>query len=176
MAIEFHCPYCNKQIRTSEEHGGRHGKCPACHQSVYIPTAPEKIEPLKLEPVDESFAREQARLLRETRELQRRLLTERELPGEARGAAAGRPAATGGTVPAPSGPPVDVESLVYEYVICMADGELEEAGELAGQIRRHMKQADDVIQRLVADEIPPAQLARVPRPVLMGFLKQLREK
>jgi hypothetical protein len=69
---------------------------------------------------------------------------------------------------------VDVEAMVIEYVICRADGKLDEADGLAAEIRRHMKQAEEVMQRLTMDEIPPPRLARIPRPVLVKFLKQLQ--
>jgi hypothetical protein len=168
MPIEFHCPYCGKQIRAADEHGGKHGKCPSCHQKVYVPTAPEQIEPLKLAPVDEAFEREQARLMRETHDLTHRLLHERETP-EGKGKAAAPP-------PPQADSPitrVDVEHLVVEYAVCMADGSLDEARQIAAELRTHGRQVNDVVQRLLMDELPPPQLARIPRPVLNGFLKQL---
>jgi hypothetical protein len=58
----------------------------------------------------------------------------------------------------------------------MADGNLDEAESLAREIRRDLRRAEDVMQRLTMDEIPPAQLAGIKRPVLVGFFKQLREK
>lgn len=42
-------------------------------------------------------------------------------------------------------------------------------------IRANMKLAEDAIQRLLVDELPPAALAKVPRPVLVGIFKKLRE-
>jgi len=167
MAIEFHCYHCGKLVRAPDDAGGRHGKCPACHQSVYIPMPPEQIEPLELAPVDETEERERERLLRETRELQRRLLSERE-PADLAGAAA--PGSGGGALP----PELDMETLVIEYVEAMAAGELAQAEELAADIRADMKAAEEVIQRLTLDEIPPQRLAGIPRAVLVGFLKQLR--
>jgi hypothetical protein len=177
MPIEFHCPYCGKQIRAADEHGGKHGKCPSCHQKVYVPTAPDQIEPLKLAPVDEAFAREQARLMRETHDLTHKILHERETPDSKGPRPAGGPAAPAGTPPAaraePPAPRVDVEHLVVEYAVCMADGNLDEAREIADDLRPHARQVNEVVQRLLMDEIPPQQLARIPRPVLNGFLKQL---
>lgn len=183
MAIEFHCTYCGKSIRTGDEHAGKHGKCPSCHQSVYIPTPPEQIEPLKIAPLDEGFEKEKARLLRETKEITRKIMMDREGLAEAQRALAGGPggarpgaAAAGGRASAGPEPEVDVERLVIEYAISMADGDLEEAQGLSGEIKKHMRKAEDIMQRLIVDEIPPPQLARIPRPVLVGFFKQLREK
>lgn len=178
MAIEFHCPYCGKHIRAADEHGGKHGSCPSCHQKVYVPTAEEQIEPLKVAPVDEAFAREQAKLMRETHDLTHRLLHERDLPDAKGGKAA--PASGPSSPPAAASPPppprVDVEQMVIEYAVCMADGSLDEAREIATELRPYGKQVNEVVQRLLLDEIPPPQLARIPRPVLNGFLKQLGGK
>jgi hypothetical protein len=69
-----------------------------------------------------------------------------------------------------------MEEAVVNYAKAMAAGNLERAEELAGEIRRDFRVADEVIQRLMLDEIPPAELADIPRPVLVGFFKQLREK
>ena len=46
MTIEFHCPKCGKHIKAPKEAAGKNGKCPACHQSVYVPTPDDEIEPL----------------------------------------------------------------------------------------------------------------------------------
>ncbi|MFO0839459.1 MAG: hypothetical protein U1D55_13165 [Phycisphaerae bacterium] len=169
MAIEFHCNHCGKMIKTSDEHAGKNGRCPSCHQTVYIPTPPEQIELLKLAPLDDRAEIERDKLLRETRDLQHKLLREREVADDA----GNRPHSSHPTAMAPK---VDVETLVIEYAISMADGNLADAQELAAELRKHMKQAENVMQRITVDEIPPPQLARIPRPVLVGFFKQLREK
>jgi hypothetical protein len=172
MPIEFHCEHCGKLIRSGEEHAGKHGKCPACHQSVYIPTPSDQLEPLHLAPLDEKEERERQKMLQASRELAQRLLREREAgPDTGHGRAAAPASAPGGD--ARLNP--DMETLVIEYAICMADGNLAEAEELAVDIRRNMKQAEDVMQRLTLDEMPPPQLTKIPRPVLVGFFRQLRE-
>jgi hypothetical protein len=177
MPIEFHCPFCGKQIRTGDENAGKHGKCPACHQEVYVPTPSEQIEPLKIAPVDEAFEREKERLLRETKELQHRLLHERELPGETaaagpRGTTAGARGA--GSAPTSPAPAIDVERYVIEYAMCMADGKLDRARDIANLLKREGPRTDDTVQRIMQDEILPAPIARIPRPVLAGFFRQLR--
>ena len=55
MAIIFHCPSCGKEIKAADNAGGKWGKCPKCHNKIYVPSIdPEKEEPeLKLAPVDE---------------------------------------------------------------------------------------------------------------------------
>jgi len=170
MSIEFHCNHCGKLVRAPADAGGKHGKCPACHQSVYIPMPSDQIEPLDLAPVNDQEERQRAELLQESLELERRLLAERDLGREA-AAPPPRPAADQ-VLP----PEVDAESLVFQYVEAMAAGDLASAEDLADEIRRNMAVAEPVIQRLMMDELLPQRLANIPRPVLLAFLRQLQEK
>lgn len=170
MAIELHCDHCGTLVRAPDDAGGKHGKCPSCHQSVYIPMPSEKVEPLEIAPIDQSEEQERARLLQESLELQRRLMNERDLPRET---AAHQPSSSPSQPPPPR---LDMETLVIEYAQAMAAGNLEEAERLATDIRADLRAAEETIQRLVADELPPEQLAQIPRPVLAGFFRQLREK
>ncbi|MGE0481134.1 MAG: hypothetical protein AB7Q17_11745 [Phycisphaerae bacterium] len=169
MAIEFHCEFCGKPIRTADEHAGKRGKCPSCHQAVYIPTPSEQIETLGLEPLDRGFIEQQEKLLRETRDLTSKMLRERAADA---GDAGPRHAASQDL---PIGDD-DVEPLVVSYAVKMADGDLVSADELARELRKHWAVAEKIIQRLTIDEMPHPTLARIPRPVLVGFFKRLREK
>ena len=168
MAIEFHCEHCGKLVKAPDEAGGKKGKCPGCQQTVYIPTPREQIEPLEIAPIDANEEQERQRLLDETRNIQRQLMDEREAP-----AAPATPTPSGGAMPMPK---LDMETLIVEYALAMADGNLEEAEKLAEDIHSDMNAANEVMQRMTADEMPPAQLANIPRPVLIGFLKQLQVK
>jgi hypothetical protein len=173
MAIEFHCSHCGHLVRTANEHAGKRGKCPSCHNSVYIPTPSEELEPLDLAPLDDSERREQQRAEEESRRIARALLAEKGEPTPE--------LARGGDddTPEPLGDarlPVDMESMVTDYVLAMAEGDLSEAENLAVQIRLHSKEAEPIIDRLSNDEMPPRRLTKVPRGVLIGFLKQLRGK
>jgi hypothetical protein len=172
MAIEFHCEHCGKLIRTSEENAGRRGTCPSCHQSVYIPTPDDQLEPLPVLPEDEEEERRERELIDEARKLARRLMAERDTPPE---------------TPAPSTPKAApegdarlaralMEEQIMEYIRSMARGDLTRAQSLAAEIRQDLKLANEVIARLTADAILPAELGDIPRPVVIGFLKQLREK
>jgi len=172
MSIEFHCEHCGKTVRTGSENAGKRGKCPHCQNSVYIPTPSEELEPLPIAPLDESGDQRQQELLEESRNLARRILHEKDVPHESH---------------APAGPRSDslgdarllaanMEGLIIEYALCMAQGKLAEAAELAAEIRTNMKVAEEVMLNITRDEVPPPQLAKIPRPVLVGFFKQLREK
>jgi hypothetical protein len=172
MAIEFHCQYCGNMVRTGDEHAGKRGKCPHCHNSVYIPTPSDQLEPLKLAPVDEANEQRQQRLVEESRQLAQRILHERETPAEPPAHAPPRPEPVGDARLTAA----NMENLVIDYAVCMAAGDLSEAEELATEIRTNMHAAEEVMQRLTADEMPPAQLSKIPRPVLVKFFKQLRER
>jgi hypothetical protein len=178
MSIEFHCEHCGKAIKAPGEMAGKRGKCPGCHNSVYIPSPSEEIEPLTIAPIDRGEEAARLRALEETRALQRRLLGEKDLPPETRrpAAAAAAAAAEPREVLHADAPKGDMENLVIDYAICMADGDLEGAEQIARDIRRDMKAAENVMQRLTIDEVPHAALSKIPRPVLVGFFKQLREK
>lgn len=166
MAIEFHCEHCGKPVRAANEHAGRHAKCPSCHQAVYVPTPDADIEPLRLAPLDPGEEREKQRMAAEERALRSRILRDREA-----GPDVGPPPPPETTPP----PKIDVETLIIEYALAMADGDLKEAQDLLSEIRKDMRKAEDVMQRLMIDEMPPPQLSKIPRPVLVGFFKQIRE-
>lgn len=167
MAIEFHCVHCNHLVKTTDENAGKRGKCPHCHQSVYIPTPSDQIEPLDLVPLSAEEEAEKQQVAEEARRLAEALRQERGTPPAESGA--GHPAR-----PAAGAPAASMETLVIEYVLAMAEGNLNEAEKLRTQIHTDMNRANEIIDRLTIDEMPPRRLARVPRPVLQGFLRQLR--
>lgn len=171
MAIEFHCEHCGTTISTGDESAGQHQTCASCHQSVYVPTPSDQIELLDLEPIDPVAEKERRRLLAESRELQNRMLHEKELPVGRAGIA--EPRSSGAQIRPPK---LDMDTLLVEYAIAMAAGELTKAERIGADIRTDMRAAEDVMQRLTLDEIPPAKLAHIPRPVLVGFFKQLRSR
>lgn len=168
MAIEFHCDHCGKMVKAPDEAGGKRGKCPGCHQSVYVPTPSDQIELIDIAPIDETEERKRAELLKESQDVQRRLRNEKEAPAPAAGAT---PAS--GAMPIPK---LDMETLIVEYALAMANGNLEQAEHYAADIHSDMDAANEVMQRLTADDIPPEQLAKIPRPVLVGFFRQLQQK
>jgi hypothetical protein len=139
---------------------------------VYIPTPSEELEPLKLAPVDDREEQRRRAQEEEDRRLAQRILREKEAPPESAGP------------PRPAAEPVgdvrltaaNMENLVIDYARCMAKGALAEAEELAVEIRTNMRAAEEVMQRLTMDEMPPAAVAHIPRPVLAGFFRQLRER
>lgn len=43
MAIEFHCPNCNKLLRTSDDKAGAQAKCPECGNTVRVPSGEDEF-------------------------------------------------------------------------------------------------------------------------------------
>lgn len=39
MAIEFHCPSCNKLLRTADDKAGKRARCPDCGEAITVPGA-----------------------------------------------------------------------------------------------------------------------------------------
>ena len=57
MSIQLHCPRCGKLIKAPDNAGGKHGKCPYCKESVYVPMPADEVEEIGLAPVDEEAER-----------------------------------------------------------------------------------------------------------------------
>ncbi|MBI5863811.1 MAG: hypothetical protein HZB38_04760 [Planctomycetes bacterium] len=183
MPIEIHCNHCGKLVRAPDDAAGKHGKCPTCHQTVYVPTPSDQLDALKLEPIDNDFVRKQKQQQHETSQLAAKVLRDREglgpeKPGDrAERLSAAEKAAAAAAQRAPAQPASASEVLnwVVRYAAAVAEGRLSEAEQLESGIRGNMRLAEDAIQRLLVDEIPPAALAKIPRPVLVGIYKKLRE-
>ncbi len=175
MPIEFHCNHCGKLVRAPDNAGGKHGQCPGCHQSVYVPTPSDQIEVLDVAPIDQAAEREAQRAAREAQQLAQRLLHERDAgPERAADADAKARGAGGGTfMPRPEHRP-DMRRLVIDYALAMASSSIDRAEKLAQEIRSDMRSAEKAIEAVTVDEIPPPELAKIPRPVLNGFFRSLR--
>jgi len=164
MAIEFHCDHCGMLVKTSDAHAGKRGKCPGCKQSVYIPTPDDDIETLDLAPIDDDLEEEKKRIRQETQKIAQRIdEDDGDIPD-----LAPEPDSLG-----VAGLELDMESLIVEYALSMAEGKLADAEKLSEQIHEDWDQAEDIIQRITADDIPPRRLKNIPHPVLVGFLRQL---
>jgi hypothetical protein len=181
LSIELHCSSCGKLIRAPREAAGRRSRCPACGNSLYIPTPEDEIQELPLAPEDEVERRQEEELLAERRRLDRILLRETSLPGEppARsGDAAGR---SGGGAARESVPrePVSsgaesIESVVLAWLRAMRQSDLSRADQHLHTLLRQRAEAVALLDRLAADQMPPPAMADVPPAVYHGFLRNLR--
>lgn len=178
MAIEFHCEHCNHLIKASPEAAGRTGKCPYCGGETYIPSPVEEDSgELPLAPLDQDDEQQRRKEAAEAAAVQRQLLREQAAPGETKSRrrppgpptvaaeAAGRPSAR------------QLNSLVAQYVEAMSEGRLERAGELTAEMSKHRSLVLPILDEVANENLSASfGLPPLPRPVLQGFLKQLRTK
>ena len=172
MSIEFHCEHCGKLVKSPPTTGGKRAKCPFCQHMCYVPMAPEEIEEVPLVPLDEIEERRRKEALRETAALQQRLSRDRPRGSDRRGTGTGTArTASGSDSDGPS--PLAVKSLVVAFVESMAAGQLDRADQIVAQLKPVSDQVNRIIAEVASDQLATAEMPAVPRPVLMGFLKQL---
>ena len=165
MGITFHCEHCGKKIEAPDNAGGKWGKCPRCHNKLYIP-GPDTGEDLKLAPIDEKAEAKQKKLMAETYEITRDILLEREVPNAPDGTAA----------PASKISDDELTKNIISYLRQMADGKLDEAQETADMIVPCGPRAVEVLDRIALSEIPEPELADVPLQVLSSMIRNLRTR
>jgi len=167
MPIEFHCEHCRQVIRAPDEAAGKKGRCPKCQQMVYIPLPASESGEIPLAPEDPAEERRRVESERERRAIEREIRRDRAAPDDnARGSRGARPAAAAG----------DPRKLVAEYLAALANGQLETAERCAAALGQMKSRAMEVIESLSSNEQMAGDFPKLPRPVLMGFLKQLRNQ
>ncbi|MHC4432476.1 MAG: hypothetical protein ACYTBS_11615 [Planctomycetota bacterium] len=165
MAITFHCEHCNKKIEASDTVGGRMGKCPACHNRIYVPL-PDSDEELKLAPIDTDFLEREKQLMAETHRLTQDILKEREIPDG--------PRDTGGAVYELSDK--ELTKNVIMYLRQMAQGELDEADRTGSLIAPCGDRVTQILDRISLSEIPEPELADIPQQLLSQAIRALRAR
>jgi hypothetical protein len=166
MAITFHCEHCGKKIEAPDSAGGKWGKCPACHNKVYVP-ASEVDEELKLAPIDTTALEEQRRLMAETRRIEQEILSEEDevlddSPERA--------------VPVYDISDNELTKNIIVYLRLMADGDLEQAERFSSSIIHCGKRALKILDGIALSEIPEPELADIPPQILSGLVRTLRTK
>ena len=171
MAIIFHCEYCGKEIKAADSAGGKWGKCPACHNRLYVPSS-DSGEELKLAPIDVTAEEREKQLMAETHKLTQDILQEREVPEGANETVG----------PIETAAPVfemserEMTKYIIMYLRLMADSELYEAHRIAGLIAPHAAQALEILDRIALSEILEPELADIPQHVLSGSIRALRDE
>jgi hypothetical protein len=165
MAITFHCTHCGKKIEAPDSAGGKWGKCPSCHNRVYVPDIHADAD-LKLAPIDEEEEARRKKLMAETYKLSQDILLERD---ETNG-----PAAPG--VSASRMSDKELTKNIILYLRQMADGELSQARSTANLIVPCGRRAIKIIDKIALSEIPEPELADIPQQVLSGLIRDLRSK
>jgi len=155
VSIELRCESCGKRLQAPRESAGKRSKCPACQHEVYIPTPEDEIEELPFAPEDAADLAREASLQAERRRLDRALAHEDGSPPEEA---------------------ASLQEIVVAFLVAMRDSDLSRADDLLAALRRRQSEAVQAVDRLAADQIPPAEMAGVPPGVYQGFLKSLRSQ
>jgi len=165
MPIKFHCSLCGKKIEAPDNAGGKWGKCPGCHNKVYVPQSEVGEDELRLAPVDETEEQRRKQLMLETLQLTREIFEEKNVPEPGAG------------LPAPGD--VSEEKLVnsiIRYLRQMAEGQLDEAQRTAEQIVPHRRKAIVILDQIAASKDPDPELEEIPKQVLTGLIRNLRTR
>lgn len=176
MAIEFHCEHCNHLIKAAPEIAGQTGKCPCCGVETYIPSPiEEENEELGLAPIDEEFEQHRKQAALEDAEYQRKLLKEKATPEEKAAQRRDKPSTA-----APRGPDrppsKQIVGLIVQYLEAMSGGQLERAAAVAKELAKDKTTTTTILDRMETEDLAGYGLSPLPRPVFLGFLKQLRSK
>jgi hypothetical protein len=171
MGISFHCEHCGKKIEAPDTAGGKWGKCPACHNKVYVPANNPPDDELRLAPIDTEEERRRKKMAAEVDYLREEILKEKDIPEE-------------GVVPknnSPAPKPGDLSdaeltTFIISYLRQMADGELDLAEQTAKAILPNGQNAVRLLERIALSEIPEPELADIPQQVLSGLIKSLRSR
>jgi hypothetical protein len=167
MTVTFHCEHCGKKIEAPDSAGGKWGKCPACHNKLYVPDLSEGEE-LKLAPIDESEEEKRKRLMDETSKLSEDILREKEIPDES----------------------VEVDAMMWPAEISdgqlrrnivgclhqMAEGQEEAVNRSIGLIAPYGKRAIKILDKIALAEIPEQELVNIPQQKLSSLIRELRSK
>jgi hypothetical protein len=165
MPIKFQCSLCGKKIEAPDSAGGKWGKCPGCHNKVYVPQPISEEDELKLAPIDETDEQKQKQLMQETFDLTREILQENPVPE-----------AEAGSSPA-GGPDISEEKLteiIIRYLRQMAGGDLDDAQRTAELIVPHRRKAGPILDEFLHNQAPDPELEDIPKQVLSGLIRNLK--
>ena len=165
MAITFHCEHCGRKIEAQESAGGKWGKCPACHNKVYVPN-PEADEEIKLAPIDEQEEKQKKQLMAETYKVTQDILSEREAPDSLLGATGSAPEMTDD----------ELTKAILTYLQQMVTGQLDHARRNEGVIVTFGERALKIVDKIAVAEMGQPELAKVPPQVLAGLIRNLRSR
>ena len=166
MTIAFHCEYCGKKIEAPNSAGGKWGKCPACHNKLYVPNL-NPDEELKLAPVDENEQAKQKHLMAETSKLTQDILREKETPDDSAGSA---------PMPAFDMSDKELTKNIIVYLRQVVNGDLGQAETTANSIAPYGNKALNILDSIALSEIPEPELADIPPQILSGLIRTLRSK
>lgn len=165
MAITLHCEHCGKKVEAQDDAGGNWGKCPSCHNRIYIPDLGSGEE-LKLAPIDEQDRAKQHQLMSETHKLEQDILLERAEPDEDSDV----------SMPTSDMDEKQLTKNIITYLRQIAAGDLAGAEVTADMIAPYGNEAVAILDTIALSEIPEPELADIPQQVLSGLIRQLRTR
>jgi hypothetical protein len=167
MSINLHCESCKKKIKAPDATGGKWGQCPYCKHRCYIPLPKSDDEPeLVLQPLDESEKTQMDKLMRETKDLTKQILSQSDLPEEAS-------SPTGSVRTANE---KEIIKICILYLRQMADGELGAAEHTFPKLKKNKKPVLRVLASMARAEQPEPELADLPPTVLQGLIRDVSTK
>ena len=171
MGISFHCEHCGKKIEAPDTAGGKWGKCPACHNKVYVPANTPPDDELRLAPIDTEEERRRKKMAAEVDRLREKILNEKDVPEE------GVVPKNQSAAPEPGDlSNAELTTFIISYLRQMADGELDLAEQTAKTILSNGQNAIRPLERIALSEIPEPEIADIPQQVLSGLIKNLRNR
>jgi phage FluMu protein Com len=172
MSITFKCEHCGKKIEAPDAAGGKWGKCPGCKNKVYVPSKEAEAEgELRLAPIDTEEEKKRKQMLIEEARLRQEIMSETDVPEEGKQAKREQNETKAGALS-----DAELELGVIAYLRQMADGDLEAAERTAKSLVPAGKRTIKILERIALSEIPEPEIADIPRNVLAGLIKGLREK
>jgi len=187
MSIKLRCEKCGANITAPREMAGRMGKCPSCQNEMYIATPEEEIEELPFAAEEPTSWQQDAQRQAEQRRLDSLLAQaergERDSDASDSGGSAGRAAAGYGTAgggyagdAAGVGSSNRVEQMLRKYFAAVRDSDLDGADRALNVLKLQPRTARELIDRLIMDQIPPAEAAHMAPAAYLSMLKTLRGK
>jgi hypothetical protein len=170
--IRVTCEHCNHVIKAPREAAGRRGKCPHCHNSVYIPTPESELDEIPLELEDQETRAAAQRLEKEAAELAAAMRREtKEAPEPIVTPQHKDPAPRKSDLNA-----TDINELIIRYLLAMQVSELERAEALTAELKGAARQAKSKIQQMMVDAMRPEAVRSMADGLYQGFLRKLLEQ
>ena len=164
MSINLHCESCKKKIKAPDATGGKWGQCPYCKHRCYIPLPKSDDEPeLVLQPLDDNEETQIARLMRETKDLTKEILSQSDIPEEPTAPAGGARTAN----------EKEIIKICILYLRQMADGKLDAAEQTFPKLKKNKKPVLRVLASMARAERPEPELADLPSTVLQGLIRDV---
>ncbi len=170
--IRVTCEHCNQVIKAPRKAAGRRGKCPHCHNSVYIPTPESELDAIPLAPEDAETRAATERLEKEAMEISAALGREtKEAPELTVTPQQEHPAPRETALNA-----TEINDLIIRYLLAMQVSELERAEALVAELQGAARQAKSKIQQMMVDAMRPEAVRGMADGLYQGFLRKLLEQ